>query len=281
MIREADQPNSLTTCPSTAAARAQSAFRDPGAGRDPEPRDPVRHRRRTEASHAGLPSSSAAAWAATATWGRGPSAPTAPRPPEPWTPSAPREGRGAGVDQRRQLGPVVSSSQRREPRPPPAGASPVSKMNGRARLTRWSTRGGAEDRPALRAQRLGQGGGDHHVGGCPARPSSRPPVPPAPGHAEPVGLVDHQQGVVRRAHAGELGSGAGRRDGVDRLGQHHAPALPRAASAAATSAGRRCAGPRTSARDSRAASTSEAWTGRRRRSASRSASAVTAARFAW
>ncbi len=143
--------------------------------------------------------------------------------------------------------------------------------------------GGAEHRAALGAERLGQGRGHHDVVLAGQAEVGDQAAPAGAGHAQAVRLVDHQQRVVRRADPGQLEQRRGVAEhGVDRLRQHHRPPAAGAGERGRDAATSLCGTTATSARASRAASTSEAWTWASETiRQSRSASAVTAARLAW
>ena len=116
--------NSLTTCPSTAAARAQSASGIPAlvvtlsreipSGTDGGRKHPTR-----------TPSSSAAAWAARATWGEGIGTDSTP-PSGAVTPSAPARAVARVWTSAGSSGRVISSSSAASAPAAAAGARPVS-----------------------------------------------------------------------------------------------------------------------------------------------------------
>ena len=87
-------------------------------------------------------------------------------------------------------------------------------------------RGIAGDQAALGAERLRQRGRDDDVRLAGEPGLAHQADPARAGDAEPVGLVDDQQGAVRRAHAGQLGERRGVAEhGVDRLDDDHRAAL--------------------------------------------------------
>ena len=174
-----------TTLDRTSVARAQASAGTPAlvvirsrempSGTDGGRKQPTR-----------TPCSRHSAWAAMATCGDAiGTESTAPAGAS--TPSCAARRRDAGADHARQLRARARSTRSAASAPPvAAGLSAVSKMNGRARLTRWWTQGGgAEDRAALGAERLGERGRDDHVRGGGEAESRTSPSPIAPATPSP------------------------------------------------------------------------------------------------
>ena len=102
-------------------------------------------------------------------------------------------------------GSAVSTRSAAHAAPTAAGASPVSKMNGRAAsIEVVAHRDRPQHRAALAAQRLGHRHRHHDIGRTGQPGLLQQATPTGPPHPEPVRLVDDQQRAVAPAHVVEL-----------------------------------------------------------------------------
>ena len=176
-----------------------------------------------------------------------------------------RVGQRGRVPQHRRRALRLGAQHAAAPRAPhrrAAGASPVSKMNDRAVSTRCAvTAAGPSTAPpwppsALDSVTVAT------TSSAPASPTcASSPRPPGPRTPEPVRLVDHEQRAARRGtRRAARAAGRASPSTLSTLSvTTSARSSVRAASAASTAARSSCGTTATRARDSRQASTSEAW----------------------